>query len=80
MEAIDQFRKALNLGKDAVVCDHLGDAYLKTGDAEKAHNAWLEALKLAKEKELKSSIKSKLAELEKNRCKDKEYPEKKSVP
>jgi TPR repeat protein len=75
-DAIEQFRKALKLRKSSVILEHLGDAYFKINDINKARSSWLEALKLkdddwigalklTKDEKLKSSIKNKLDELNK---------------
>jgi len=54
-EAVAELEKAAvendNHPPDAVILDHLGDAYLKTGQVEKAKNAWRRAVKLFRQQE-----------------------------
>jgi len=45
-EAIKELERASILFKDPVIFDHLGDAYLKTGDTEKAKANWQKSLDL----------------------------------
>src|SRR3989338_8445760 len=45
-EALKELERAAGLMDDPVIFDHLGDAYLKTGDKEKAKDAWQKSLKL----------------------------------
>ncbi len=48
-EALDPLEKAAEIYPDAVIFDHLGDAYLKMGLTEKAKKSWQRALQLAPE-------------------------------
>ncbi len=45
-EAIKELERASALLEDPVIHDHLGDAYFKLGDKEKAKSSWQNALKL----------------------------------
>ncbi|OGX16304.1 MAG: hypothetical protein A2166_04080 [Omnitrophica WOR_2 bacterium RBG_13_41_10] len=45
-EAINELEKATSLLKDPVIFDHLGDAYFKSGDIEKAKKNWQASLGL----------------------------------
>jgi Tfp pilus assembly protein PilF len=45
-EAVIELEKASSLLEDAVIYDHLGDAYLKVNDIEKAKLNWQKSLKL----------------------------------
>ena len=67
-EAIPHLEKAVSLpgGGDATIWDHLGDCYDKTGQADKAKEAWQKALADAKkqkepEEKLINEIEAKLA-------------------
>jgi len=58
--ALEQLKKAAGYVEDAVVLEHLGDAYLKVNDREKAKEAYEKGLK----KDPKSkSLKKKLAQM-----------------
>jgi len=45
-EAIAELQKAIEKQPDGVVLDHLGDAYLKFHQVEKARDAWIRAAEL----------------------------------
>lgn len=58
-EAIKELEHAATLLADPVIFDHLGDAYLKIGDTEKAKLNWQQSLKFDPEQDqLKSKIKN----------------------
>ena len=57
-EAIKELEKAISLLEDPVIFDHLGDAYLKINDLEKAKLNWQNSLKLdTKQDRLKEKLK-----------------------
>lgn len=56
-EAVKELEKAISLLKDPVIYDHLGDAYLKLGDTEKAKLNWQKSLELdAQQKKVKEKL------------------------
>lgn len=56
-EAIKELEKAISLLEDPVIFDHLGDAYLKINDLEKAKLNWQDSLKLdAKQDKVKKKL------------------------
>ncbi|MGE5308600.1 MAG: tetratricopeptide repeat protein [Deltaproteobacteria bacterium] len=61
-EAVADLEKASSLIEDPVVFDHLGDAYNRVGDREKAKASWKKALELDPKQEL---VKDKLSPVEK---------------
>lgn len=50
-EALSELKRAIELEKDAVIYDHLGDTYKKLSRTEDAVAAWIEALRLDPENE-----------------------------
>jgi Flp pilus assembly protein TadD len=58
-EAVKELEKAAAAKKpDGVVFDHLGDAYLKAGQAPKAKDAWRKAVKLLRQGQEKDEKKA----------------------
>ncbi|MBU1932991.1 MAG: tetratricopeptide repeat protein, partial [Candidatus Omnitrophica bacterium] len=58
-----ELEKARDLiGEDPIVYDHLGDAYFKTGDLDKAREAWEKSLKLQDNRDVKEKLESLKAE------------------
>ena len=45
-EALEQLLRASSLAEDSVICDHLGDVYMKLGRPEKASVQWKRSLQL----------------------------------
>lgn len=65
-EAIVQLERAITLLEDPIVYDHLGDAYLKAGDTEKARYNWQRACDLRPDRpDFQGKIKEKLNQLQK---------------
>jgi len=50
-KTVEQLEKKDDLPGNAVIFDHLGDAYLKAGKSEKAKDAWRRAIELFNEEE-----------------------------
>lgn len=56
-EALKELEKASSLSEDPVIYDHLGEAYFKTGDIERARLNWQQSLKLdAQQDQVKQKI------------------------
>ena len=63
--AIEQLEKAVHLVvDDPTIVEHLGDAYLKTGELQKALKTYKKALKGSSEKEQIDRIRPKIGLLE----------------
>jgi len=45
-DAVHELERADMLLRDPIICDHLGDAYLKINDLEKARSSWEKSLEL----------------------------------
>jgi TPR repeat protein len=61
-KAVKELKRAADIREDAVVLDHLGDAYSKLGEKPEAERSWRRALNLTtkKQSELKEKIQKKL--------------------
>ena len=56
-EAQRELEKAKEIiGEDAVVYDHLGDVYFKTGSLDKAKEAWTKSLGLKPDEKVKEKL------------------------